>query len=243
MSSTRNEAVGPISLKSLGPVLALLAGLALPRPAGASPEGRAQAARAAGAAAARAALPAQKLPGMGALPLPRAVGREKLQALLQAFVDKAYGKAFRHLGEERDFDHGHFIFASQDPDAAPVAILYHTQELAYYAKPGSGYGWIDPEKRNWIQWLSDGRVENAKALERPDPPSSLPVSPEELKSHHTILAEMLQPARFGAAAGLRALRSRQVVFTKTPCDAAAAGGPLRIRLPDASSVCLALSEY
>jgi hypothetical protein len=225
----------------LGPVLALLAGLCLPRPAGASPEGRAQAARAAGAAAARAALPARKLPVIGALPLPRAVGRERLQALLQSFVDKAYGKAFRHLGEERDFDHGHFLFASQDPDAAPVAILYHTQELAYYAKPGSGYGWLDPEGRNWVQWLSDGRVENAKDLARADQPSGLPVSPEELKSHHTILAEMLQPARFGAAAGLRALRSRQVVFTKTACSAAA--GQLTIRLPDASRVCLALSEY
>jgi hypothetical protein len=171
--------------------------------------------------------------------LPRAIGRERLQALLQLFVDTKYGKAFRHLGEERDFDHGHFLFASDDADAAPVAILYHTQELAFYAEPKSEYGWLNPEGRNWIQWLSDGRVENAARLQRADPPRGLPASLEELRAHHTILAEILEPARFGAA-GLRALRSRQVVFTKAACVA----GSLRVRVPSsAEPVCLALSEY
>lgn len=237
--STRNGPLGLRTPKSLGlaRALALTALLALP---GGAPAASAQpgAARAAANLAARAALPAQSLPGLSALPLPRTVGKERLQELLQAFVDTKYRKAFRHLGEEKDFDHGHFLFASDAPDAAPVAILYHTQELAYYEKPESDYGWVDPEARNWVQWLDDGRIQNAKELEGEVVPRGLPVDETQLREHHTILAQMLAPARFGG----RAPSSRQVVFTKTDCGVTGSE-QLRIRLPSSERVCLALSEY
>lgn len=164
----------------------------------------------------------------------------KLQALLQSFVDKTYLKAFRHLGDERDFDHGHFLFASGAPGAAPVAILYHTQELAYYAAAGSAYAWLDPNGRNWIQWLSDGRVENARRYLSADP-GPLPFDPAALKSHHTILAEMLDPSAFGT----RRLVSRQVVFTRESCPSRVdPSSTLVIRMPGGPRrVCLSLSEY
>jgi hypothetical protein len=225
----------------LGPSRALLlaAALAVFGPSRAA-TGQPTAVRAAAGAAVRAVLPAQDLPRLPSLALPRMVGKERLQALLQAFVDRAYGKAFRHLGEERDFDHGHFLFASDAPDAAPVAILYHTQELAYYEPPRSDYGWLDPEARNWVQWLDDGRIENAKGLQSADAPRGLPVDEAALRSHHTILAQMLRPGLFGG----HAPRSRQVVFTKAPCPAAGSDPSLmEVRLPSAERVCLSLSEY
>jgi hypothetical protein len=156
--------------------------------------------------------------------------------LLQSFVDRAYLKAFRHLGDERDFDHGHFLYASDD--GPPVAILYHTQELAYYAKPRGPFGWLDPDGRNWVQWLSDGRVENARRYRRSRFGPAVLAELAALERHHTILADMLDPAAFGA----RILRARQIVFTRASC-AGPAEGRLSIRLPRAGRVCLALSEY
>jgi len=171
---------------------------------------------------------------------PPPVSASRLQSLLQRFVDQTYLKAFRHLGDERDFDHGHFLFASADPGAAPVAILYHTQELAYYAAAGSAYGWLDPDGRNWIQWLKDGRVENARRYLSPNP-EPLPYDPQALKSHHTILAEMLEPSAFGG----RLLRSRQIVFTRQSCPSRLdPSSMLVIRMPGAGRrVCLSLSQY
>lgn len=214
MRPTTIEPEGPRRRRSLGPAaLALAAALLLARPAQAP--------------ASPSALP------------PR-VDAARLQALLQSFVDKTYLKAFRHLGDERDFDHGHFLFASAAPGAAPVAILYHTQELAYYAAKGSAYAWLDPEGRNWIQWLSDGRVENARRYLSAHP-GPLPVDPRALSRHHTILAAMLEPSAFGA----RRLLARQVVFSREACPARLdRSSTLVIRLPGAARrVCLSLSEY
>jgi hypothetical protein len=200
--------VGLSRPRSLGPALVLLCALARPAASGA----------------------------LAALP-PR-VDRARLQALLQSFVDRTYLKAFRHLGDERDFDHGHFLYKADGEDSGPVAILYHTQELALYAAPRSGYGWLDPEGRNWVQWLSDGRVENARRYRRASFGPAVLAELAALERHHTILADMLDPAAFGA----RVLRARQVVFTRTACGAAR-DDRLAILLPRSGRVCLALSEY
>src|SRR5579885_2216559 len=59
--------------------------------------------------------------------LPGGLTARRLQGLLQGFVTAEYGRVFRHLGDERDFDHGHLLLV----DGRPVAILYHTQETGY----------------------------------------------------------------------------------------------------------------
>lgn len=186
--------------------------------------------------------------------LPPGLTRTRLQTLLQRFVDAEYMKAFRHLGDERDFDHGHLLFDAKTHK--PAAILYHTQELAYYQPPGSPFGFVDPAARNWLQWIGDGRrIENASAYVRRSYPSGgswdwfthmeLPV----LRAHHTILDKMLDGKRLG----LDTSRSEQWVFTREPC---ARGAPrsdhssgraspppmLRVTLPDRGRVCLALSR-
>lgn len=162
------------------------------------------------------------------------------QALLQRFVNKEYLKGFRHLGDERDFDHGHLLF---DDRSKLIAILYHTQELGGDHRPGSPYGYIDPAGRNWIQWVSDGRVENAARYQRktyPKTPSwdcfrvlDLPA----LRARHTVLPKMLDPGL-----GVDAAKTAQWVFTRTSCSSHAAG--LRVFLPnkDKQRICLTLSD-
>jgi hypothetical protein len=181
--------------------------------------------------------------GFADLDLPAAVTRADLESLLQRFVDRTYLKAFRHLGDERDFDHGHLLF---DPSDKPVAILYHTQELAHGRPRGSDFAYVNPDARNWIQWLDDGRVENAARYKRRDYPrtaawdwfraAELPA----LEERRTILDKMLDPA----LVPLDVAKTRQWVFTRVACAEAplASGAPgLRIRLPTSETVCLSLS--
>ena len=170
-----------------------------------------------------------------------AVGRLKLQSLLQRFVDQTYKKGFRRLGVEDDFDHGHFL---SDAGGKPVAILYHTQELE--SAPS-----LDPKARNWLQWL-DGRVEDASRLKRALYPrggqwdlfreTELP----ELEARHTVLDKMLDPAKVAVDPA----RTEQWTFTRVDCAAgagASAGSDsdsdegLRVKLPG-ETVCLALSR-
>ncbi len=178
-----------------------------------------------------------------ALGLPPALSRSALESLLQRFVDTTYLKAFRHLGDERDFDHGHLLM---DASGRPVAILYHTQELARGEPRSSDYAYVDPSARNWLQWLDDGRVENAAAYKRRDYPrtaawdwfriAELP----GLEEHRTILDKMLDPALLP----IDFAKTRQWVFTRVACG----GTPpspesqnLRILLPTQETVCLSLS--
>jgi hypothetical protein len=183
--------------------------------------------------------------GFASLGLPAALSKTRLQALLQGFVDLGYGRSFRHLGDERDFDHGHLLLDARTK--APLAILYHTQELAQAAATPD-YGYIDPGARNWIQWL-DGRVENASAYERSSYPRSglwdwfvareLP----KLRSRHTITDKMLDPARLGAQSELAP--SLQWTFTRVDCGATApddASNVIRVALPDRTPVCLSLGS-
>lgn len=176
---------------------------------------------------------------------PAGVEPARMQALLQRFVDKLHNKAFRHLGDERDFDHGHVLYAPGTK--TPVAILYHTQELAQDEPAGSPYGFIDPLGRNWIQWLERDGIENADQYQRSDFPDTaawrwfkeerLPV----LKRYHTIVDKMLDPARLGAETS----ESKQLVFTRFDCAAPPpprpGEAPIGVRLPTGESVCLSLS--
>lgn len=182
-------------------------------------------------------------PRFAALGFPALLSKTRLQGLLQSFVTAGYGHSFRHLGDERDFDHGHLLIDAKT--GAPVAILYHTQELAHEAADAD-FGYLDPAGRNWIQWLDGRGIENARAYERTAYPSSgawdwfvardLP----KLKARHTVTDKMLDPARLG----LEELSpSRQWSFSKVDCGVGSDEGSnvLRVSLPDRTPVCLALA--
>lgn len=193
-------------------------------------------------APARAALPA---PSSAAPAAPGGLEPARMQSLLQRFVDKVYLKAFRHLGDERDFDHGHVLYAPASK--TPVAILYHTQELAQDEPPGSAFGYVDSAARNWIQWVDRDEIVNANRYQREDFPDSafwrwfkaerLPV----LRRYHTIVDKMLDPARIGAETS----ESLQLEFTRFDCAVPPAPlpgkTPIDILLPTGERVCLALS--
>ena len=169
----------------------------------------------------------------------------RMQGLLQRFVDKLYLKAFRHLEYERDFDHGHVLYAPASK--TPVAILYHTQGLAQDEPAGSDFGFLDPGARNWIQWMDRDGIENADRYQRasfPDTASWRWFQAERLPSlrrYHTILDKMLDPERVGAETS----DSRQLVFTRFDCASPPAPrpghAPIDIRLPTGEKICLALS--
>ena len=172
-----------------------------------------------------------------ALGLPSALTVPTLQSLLQDFVNAEYGRAFLRLGEEADFDHGHLLL---DPAGHPIAILYHTQELA---RAAAGSAPLDPLARNWIEWIDTRKIEDARRYERKTYPATatwdwfrmqrLPL----LQARHTILDKMLDPNLLGSTVA----DSRQWVFTRRPCS----GSPtqLRVSLPTKEEVCLALSRY
>jgi len=177
------------------------------------------------------------------LGLPPSIDRAELESLLQRFVNSSYLKSFRHLGDERDFDHGHLLC---DASGKPVAILYHTQELARGRPKGSDFAFLDPDARNWIQWIGDGRLENASRYKRKDYPrtpawdwfreAELP----GLEEHFTILDKMLDPALLPVDVA----KTKQWVFTRIPCASAPLSSEskgLRILLPSKEAVCLALA--
>lgn len=194
-------------------------------------------------AAPRPAVPPEAAPRYASLGLPAILTKDRLQGLLQGFVDGEYGRAFRHLGDERDFDHGHLLLDART--GRPVAILYHTQELADEAA-AADFGYIDPEARNWIQWLDGRGVENARRYER----ETYPRSPEwdwfvsydlpRLRRRHTITDRMLDPRLLGLefAPGL------QWTFTQVPCgsESDAFSNVIGIRLPGRAAVCLSLGS-
>lgn len=151
----------------------------------------------------------------------------RFAGLLQRFVTAQYGRSFAALGDERDFDHGHVLC---DAAGRPVALLYHTSEDA----PKSARG-----PRSWLQWVADGRIEDAARYERRAYPKTaawelfvrrrLP----ELKKRGTVTDAMLDPA----ALGIDEAKTVQWVFTRVDCSAAA----IRSTLPDGRIVCLSLS--
>lgn len=192
----------------------------------------------AAALSAHAAFPhrARSQPRVPPPPLPAS----ELETMLQLFVDQVYRKGFRHLGDERDFDHGHVLY---DLSARPIAILYHTQELALGEPPGSPYAYLDAKRRNWIQWLEGGRVEDAAPYRRTKYPRTPAwdlfrrVELPGLDANNTILDRMLDPELLP----LDVTKTVQTVFTRIPCAAAPAGGSIRVSLHGEETVCLALS--
>jgi hypothetical protein len=151
----------------------------------------------------------------------------RLNALLQAFADRAYGEGFRELGQERDCDHGHLLYASGA--ARPFAVLYHTQELA-----PAGVG--DASARNWLQWTDSGLVEDARLYLRASYPKTAYwdwFKAEELprfKRRRTIVPQMLDPALLGRAPA----SIRQWLFARSGCGASS----MEVRLPGRGRVCL-----
>ena len=182
-------------------------------------------------------------PSFAALAFPGALSKARLQGLLQSFVDGGYGRSFRHLGDERDFDHGHLLIDARTRE--PVAILYHTQELAHKAA-AADFGYLDASARNWIQWLDGRGIENARRYERASYPRSASwdwfVARElpKFRSRHTIIDKMLDPVRLGADLS----PSLQWTFTRVDCGPAqtdARSNVIGVLLPDRTPVCLALS--
>jgi hypothetical protein len=171
------------------------------------------------------------------------VGTGQFQALLQAFVAQSYQKGFRHLGDERDFDHGHVLSGA---DGTPVAIMWHTQELALYEPAGGEFGYVDPGGRNWLQWISDGRVENAGRYERKSYPATAAwdwfrsADLPGLRKNRTILDKMLDPDRVS----IDPSKTVQYVFTRVACGRAspAPGSEMRVVLPTREAVCLSLAR-
>lgn len=139
---------------------------------------------------------------------PKEFNKKRLALLLQKAVDKMYLKGFRYLGDTNDFDHGHILFVL-DKSSLPkaVAILYHTQEQAYdyhEKEPESKYDYLNPNARNWIQWLDmPEKVENARQYERTVYPfgaewdSYKAYSVPAFKRHFTVHQFMLDPKFLG----------------------------------------------
>lgn len=152
---------------------------------------------------------------------------ERLRVMLQAFVNESWGSRFSALGDESDFDHGHLLLDARTGN--PVAILYHTRELAVPA----------PEERSWIQWLDGRGVESAARYERSSYPSSaswdwfvardLP----RYKARHTVVERMLEPALLG----FEPAPGPQWTFTRADC----ADARITVAVPDRTSVCLKTS--
>lgn len=137
--------------------------------------------------------------------------QEERRSLVQTFVRANYQKSFRYLGDENDFDHGHFLFA---PGAArPSAILYHTQEMAPMyrrLKPGGKYDYVDTEGRNWIQFIDEpSKILNAKEFLK-DRYADQP----RWRDYRTITDRMLDPEKLG----IKIQKSVQWVFKQTDCD-------------------------
>jgi hypothetical protein len=208
-------------------------------------------------AAAPAAVPAPSPARFASLPPAPVFGPQEFRSLLQRFVNEHYLKNFKRLGVEEDFDHGHLLFDPRSPQR-PVAILYHTQELSTDAS-------LDP-RRNWLQWVDRGDIEDAARYERKTYPHSaswdwfLQRELPALRQRHTILDKMLDPALLGADVS----QSRQWVFTRVQCGGGADATPalrpsgsalgatggalptgsslIQVVLPAGTPVCLSLSQ-
>ncbi len=145
----------------------------------------------------------------GGWKVPSQISPFRIEKLLNEFARHTYGKAFRFIGVEDDFDHGHILFEKKADGFYPRAILYHTQEFAYSAhwrkNVDSKYDYINVTTRNWIQWLSDNeaidgkQIFNAKEYLDPtkkDPSQFENLEPQE-KFHYTLNFPDLDPNKLG----------------------------------------------
>lgn len=150
---------------------------------------------------------AWKLPSQFTLP--------RMQRLLTEFSNETFQKAFRYIGIEEDFFHGHLLFEKvgngENALLYPRAILYHTQEEAHKAHwektIDPKFDYLNVTTRNWIQWLSDHdpedgeKIENAKQyldITQRDPKQfEVEFAEPQKELHYTIHARMLDPHKLG----------------------------------------------
>jgi hypothetical protein len=147
--------------------------------------------------------------------LPPEFTSERLELLLNRFSEKTHSKAFRFIGVEEDFFHGHVLFERKLHEGQmrlhPRAILYHTQEDAHKAHweklVDPKYDYLNVTTRNWIQWLSDEpsqdglKITNAREyldVNQKDPAQFFDEHAEPQKElHYTIHAKNLDPHKLG----------------------------------------------
>jgi hypothetical protein len=151
----------------------------------------------------------------GAWKLPSQFPLSRIQTLITKFSNETYGKAFRYLGVEADYFHGHLLFERKEVEGTlylfPCAILYHTQEEAHKAHWEKSidpkYDYLNVTTRNWIQWLSDEENEDGKIIEnarkyldiaQKDPAQfEIEMAEPNSKLHYTIHAKNLDNAKLG----------------------------------------------
>lgn len=193
------------------------------------------------------------LASWGSQGFPKGFSKELLHSMLQRVIDAAYGKGFRYLGDEYDFNHGHILFPKDSFGKNPVGILYHTQEYAYFyhrSLPGHAYDYLDPGARNWIQWTDASRpVENAYPYARksyPDTPewSSVRDMLPAFQAHYTVVTGMLDPELVGTDLGKN---DYQWFFPRIDCPPDGRTFPsgsngVEVRLPTGEKACLALES-
>lgn len=194
--------------------------------------------------------------------LPSAFSLSRVERLLQTVVTRLHGKAFRYLGVDEDFFHGHLLFEETKTESGhrltPRAILYHTQEEAHAAHwrgtVDKKYDYLDVTTRNWIQWLSDEeekdgeRLENARIYfqrEQTNPRYDWHqfwkegAEPEE-RFYYTVHDRRLDPQRLG----FKVYGALQFEFYRTDCDSLGENpygmwrGPIRVLLPNGKKTCL-----
>jgi len=147
--------------------------------------------------------------------LPSQFSLKRVQSLLNEFTQSTYSRAFRFIGVEEDFFHGHILFERKLHEGQlllhPRAILYHTQEEAHKAHwektIDSQFDYIEVTGRNWIQWLSDEalvdgkKIENARGyldFSQKDPAQFFKegAAPQQ-ELHYTIHAKNLDSKKLG----------------------------------------------
>lgn len=218
----------------------------------------------AGATGLGAEVPAEevaRLSGYG-WKLPSQLGERRLEKLLQIFVKRTEGKAFRYLGVSEDFFHGHVLFEARGEGGSrrlyPRAILYHTQEEAYSAHwrdLDKKYDYVDVAARNWIQWLSDDPTDDGEPVEnarryldtrRKDPrqfETDLAAPQEGL--HYTIHSYEVD----GRKLGFEVFGELQYEFYEDDCAEPRGDvyrlrrGPVRIHLFGGKEACLSFATH
>lgn len=181
--------------------------------------------------------------------VPPELDEKRIEKLLQAFTDATHGKAFRYLGVEHDFFHGHILY---DADKKARAILYHTQEDAYDAHwrgtVDKKFDYVNVTTRNWIQWLDAGeKIENARVYQDPRwrPAAQFwdeKAAPQE-NLHYTIHSHEMDPEKLG----FRVVEMMSLNFYEDDCAGPRDDyyrmrrGPIQVRVPKQGEVCLSLS--
>ena len=188
------------------------------------------------------------------------ISAQKLQLLLQRFIDSQFEKAFRYIGDKNDFFHGHLLFTDDLPldkegRLEPFAILYHTQEDAHehhLRDPGGPYDYLNPHTRSWVQMIDSqdkqsGPIFNAFQLmfdffpNDADSHSSLNAT----KERYTVFTTQLDTNKFPAAYRRNIVGQMQIEFYESNCEPEANPlfilygiGQISVEIPNQYTPCL-----